>query len=125
MSRPQTVELSAIVMLAAMVQMKVGAQNIVNLLWTNPRTLQLLQKGAIIAALPVREIFARLIVADATVYENCMMCGTHQITLNGKDNSARCRGYRLGHKPMKVGFKCFFGAIGEPFGWRPQRITHL
>jgi hypothetical protein len=108
-----------------MVDMKMGAQNIVNLLWTNTRILQLLQKGAIIAVLPVREVFACFVVTDATVYKNCVMRGTNQITLNGKNQPAGCRGYQLGHEPMKVGLECFFGAIGKPFGGRLQRVAHL
>ena len=52
----------------AMVDVKMGTQNIVNLLWINARLLQLLQKGTISAVMPVREIATSLIVAYATVY---------------------------------------------------------
>ena len=108
-----------------MVDMKMGAQHIVDLLGSNPCIGQPLQKGAVIAAMPMREVCDRLVVANATVDQNGVASGTNQKTLDGKNYPACCWRYRSGGKPMKMRFKCLVGAVGESFRWCPQRVAHL
>lgn len=110
---------------AAMVDMKMGAQHIVDLLGSNTCIRQPLQKGAVIAAMPMREVCARLVVANATVDQNGMAPGTNQKTLDGKNKPAGCRRYQSGPKPMKMRFECFVGAVRESFRWGQQRVAHL
>jgi hypothetical protein len=76
-----------------MVDMKMGAQHIVDLLWRNTCIRQPLQKGAVIAAMPMREVCDRLVVADATVDQNSVVSGPNQKTLDGKNDPACRRRY--------------------------------
>ncbi len=69
-----------------MVAMKMGAQHIVDLLGSNTSICQPLQEGAVIAAVPMREVCVRLVVADATVDQNSVASGANQKTLDGKDD---------------------------------------
>ena len=108
-----------------MVDMKMGAQHVVDLLGRDPCVRQPLQKDAVIAAMPMREVSERLVVADATVDQNGVASGTNQKTLDGKNQPARCRRYQSGREPMKMRLECLVGAVGEPFRWRQQRIAHL
>jgi hypothetical protein len=71
-----------------MVDVKMGAQDIVNLFGSNTCIRQLFQEGAIIAVMPMREVRAGLVVTNATINENCAVPSTNQITLNGKNELA-------------------------------------
>src|SRR4029079_12924059 len=105
--------------------MKMSAQLVVDLLGSNTCLRQALQKGAVVSAMPVREVAARLVIADPTVDQDRVVSGANQKTLNGKNQSAACRRYQSRLEPMKVRLECFVGAVREPLRRRPQRVAHL
>ena len=51
------------------------AENEVNLLWRNTCAGQLLKKRIVVAVLPMREILARLVVANATIDKDRVVAG--------------------------------------------------
>lgn len=87
---------------AAMVGMKMGTKDIINLFRHNTGCCQSIQKSADVAAMPVRKVLAGLIVANATIDKNGVVPGTNQIALNGENNAAGSRGYRPRCEPMEM-----------------------
>jgi len=100
---------------AAMVDVQMGAQDKVNLFGRNTCVGQSVQKAAIIAVMPMRKIFACFVVTNAAINENCVVPGTNQIALDGKNKTAGDGAYGPRDKPMTMRFDRFVGAVGEPF----------
>jgi hypothetical protein len=70
-----------------MVDMEMRAENEVDLLWRDTCAGQLLKKRIVVAVLPMREIRAHLIVADAPIDKDRVATGLHEIGLDRHDDS--------------------------------------
>ena len=69
-----------------MIDMDMRAENEVDLLRCDARQRQLREKRIVVAVVPMREIRAHLIVADATIDKDRVATGLHEIGLDRHDD---------------------------------------
>lgn len=101
------------------------AENEVNVLWRNTCSGRLLKKRIVVAVVPMREILAHLIVANATIDKDRVATGLHEIALDRHNELPSHRRQRFRYEAMKMGPDGFIRAIGKPLHRRFQRVRHL
>ena len=97
-------------------------RNEVDLLRRDTCQRQLREKRSVAAVVPMREILAQLIVADATIDEDRVATGLNEIGLDRHDELPGHRRQRFRYEPMKMGPDGFLRAVGKPLRRRSQRV---
>ena len=107
------------------VQVKVGAENVIDLFRVDSHGGEVFEPGRIAALVPGFVPVGRFVVADARVDQDGVVARPHQVGLDRQDQLAGLGTERLGLQPVTMGFEILGCRLGEHLGWSEKGLLQL